>query len=60
MSRLFSWLLVLAGASGCIGVSQTRSAGSGLGAADVGVVGGHAAADDGLIDDFEDENTQIT
>jgi hypothetical protein len=60
MSRLFSWLLVLAGASGCIGVSQTRSAGSGLGAADVGSCRlGMRPADDGLIDDFEDENTQI-
>jgi hypothetical protein len=61
MARFPSWFFVLAGAFGCIGVSQTRTAGSTPGAADVGSCRlGMRPADDGLIDDFEDENTQIS
>ena len=60
MSRLFSCFLVLGAASGCIGVSQNRTSGSALAAADVGSCRlGTRPADDGLIDDFEDENTQL-
>jgi hypothetical protein len=61
MSRFLSCFLVLGGALGCIGVSQNRTAGSTLAAADVGSCRlGTRPADDGLIDDFEDENTQIS
>jgi len=60
MSRFLSWFLVLASASGCIGVSQTRASGAALGAVDVASCRlGTRPADDGMIDDFEDENTQI-
>jgi hypothetical protein len=60
MSRFPSWFLVLASASGCIGVSQTRASGGALGAVDVASCRlGTRPADDGMIDDFEDENTQI-
>jgi hypothetical protein len=61
MSRLLSWFLVLAGASGCIGVSQTRTSAGKPGPADSQTCRlGTRPADDGLIDDFEDENTQMT
>jgi hypothetical protein len=61
MSRFFSWFFVLAGASGCIGVSQTRTSGGTPGPADSQTCRlGTRPADDGLIDDFEDENTQMT
>jgi hypothetical protein len=60
MSRLLSCFLVLGGVSACIGVSQTRGAGGTPGAADVASCRlGTRPADDGLIDDFEDENTQL-
>ena len=60
MSRLLSCFLVLGSVSACIGVSQTRSAGGTPGAADVATCRlGTRPADDGLIDDFEDENTQL-
>ena len=61
MLRLLSWFLVLGAVSGCIGVSQTRASGGALGAADVQTCRlGTRPAVDGLIDDFEDENTQLT
>ena len=61
MARFLSWFFLLGGAFGCIGVSQTRSAGNTPGAADVGSCRlGTRPADDGLVDDFEDENGQIS
>jgi Carbohydrate binding domain (family 11) len=60
MSRLLSCFFVMAAVSACIGVSQTRTAGGTPGLADVQTCRlGTRPADDGLIDDFEDENTQI-
>ena len=60
MIRFLWCFLVLASAAGCIGVSQTRASGGALGAVDVASCRlGTRPADDGMIDDFEDENTQI-
>jgi hypothetical protein len=55
-------MLSLGSASSCIGVSQTRSAGSAPGAASEGKTCrlGTRPAIDGLLDDFEDENTQLS
>jgi hypothetical protein len=63
MSRLLSCLLVLGvmGESACIGVSQRRSAGTVPGAAENRTCRvGTRPAVDGLIDDFEDENGQLS
>jgi hypothetical protein len=63
MSRLLSCFLVLVvmGASACIGVSQKRSAGTAQGAAPALTCRiGTRPAVDGLIDDFEDENGQLS
>lgn len=63
MSRLLLclWLLGLVSGSACIGVSQKRSAGTAQGAAEGRTCRvGTRPAIDGLVDDFEDENGQLS
>lgn len=64
-SLLLSLVSLTFGLSGCIGVSHTQGAegsadqGPPPGSTLKGCPGGTRAADDGLVDDFEDGNTQV-
>jgi len=60
MVRLLSCVVVVVGISSCIGVSQKRAASGQASPSLQTCPTGIALAADGLIDDFEDENTQAT